>query len=719
MSKRKEPPSPNEDVLASIKLRRETESMKRKISLMTDEYERKIIGMEKEKGALQVAMDDCHQKLAVSMTARFSWVAFKSWAQKAEDLRVFFFERDKTNTLKIQSLEEEARKERATFEKNYAACRQKNLNLAENVSLLEEELEDLRRQSTSQAEALRSEIKVLRTEMSRLTAEVRWLVSFVSQNHNILRMQRCEEANVTTRSFSFEMEPLREHPVQDEDSVRSGDEVIRRQLKEQVQYIKSIEADNVRLKREVHELTLLRQNVGKIEEEKRALERQLVNKTSLQNELARTMRELEVLVAEKKAWTAYLQEHDEVGMDSPQQLAQTLGVVRLELSSAKEKLGALAAEEKRLQHLLADAEGQLRAETRARAVVEEDMQRTSLELKNMESRHVLLQRDYERIKEHLKIYDLEAESLAKEGFDRLYLMRISDLEASLAEKNDMISAHQVKIADLEAQRNQLEEHIRVLQHEMEKRGTMADARILQLRDNPESQEYAIRKAKLDALEAENDALRKKVFPSSKVIPIESLNVLEMQCNAMKAEMSEKDKRMMRLKEVYAAKAQEYREAVFSLLGYKVDFHEGRVRLKSTFADADDPSFLFSSGANDEGTLQLVGGLPERIGLLQRQRQFYVDERGSVPAFLAAATLAGLEAGAFDGTLCAFTSCSVSGISFIPGMGRPRATRSHISANDFGYCGESSFGDTAAAPAGFPDLHSSYRLRSKGRTNLIV
>jgi hypothetical protein len=74
------------------------------------------------------------------------------------------------------------------------------------------------------------------------------------------------------------------------------------------------------------------------------------------------------------------------------------------------------------------------------------------------------------------------------------------------------------------------------------------------------------------------------------------------------------------------------------LGYKVEFQEGRVRLTSTFSDPSDPSFLFASGDDDSGTLQLIGGSHERLLNLNRSRQYYIAERGSVPAFLASVTL---------------------------------------------------------------------------------
>lgn len=63
--------------------------------------------------------------------------------------------------------------------------------------------------------------------------------------------------------------------------------------------------------------------------------------------------------------------------------------------------------------------------------------------------------------------------------------------------------------------------------------------------------------------------------------------------AMERVISEKEKRMTRLKEIWTAKSLEFREAVYSLLGYKLDFlPNGRVRVTHMFAGNEDQSIEF-------------------------------------------------------------------------------------------------------------------------------
>ncbi|KAI8818311.1 spindle assembly checkpoint component Mad1 [Fimicolochytrium jonesii] len=200
-------------------------------------------------------------------------------------------------------------------------------------------------------------------------------------------------------------------------------------------------------------------------------------------------------------------------------------------------------------------------------------------------------------------------------------------------------------------------------------------RILQLAHNPELAEAAIRQSTLDALKQENQKLVQEVTrlgSSSSTsnsnmlgtlggegganVPIESLRSVQLECTKLQLAVDEKEKRVVRLKEQFQLKAREYREAVYSLLGYKLEIDpDGRVRLTSTYADAHVPGFLFTSGDGDQGTLQLIDppslsvddqSNPETAELEREEVRrrlaagmaYYLQERNSVPAFLAGVTL---------------------------------------------------------------------------------
>lgn len=112
-------------------------------------------------------------------------------------------------------------------------------------------------------------------------------------------------------------------------------------------------------------------------------------------------------------------------------------------------------------------------------------------------------------------------------------------------------------------------------------------------------------------------------------------------------VAEKEKRMTRLKEIWSAKSLEFREAVASVLGWKMDFMpNGRVRVTSLYYPGEDDSASASGeGANsiifdgENGTMKISGG-PD--GLFAREIRnlirFWVEERKDIPCFLAAMTL---------------------------------------------------------------------------------
>lgn len=195
----------------------------------------------------------------------------------------------------------------------------------------------------------------------------------------------------------------------------------------------------------------------------------------------------------------------------------------------------------------------------------------------------------------------------------------------------------------------------------------ATTRVLELEGSPAQKDLAIRTATLEALRAENRALLEKLAVLEKrrgagplvasvdgnaaaagLVPRESLDILQQEVVQLKATIQQKETARDRLKTVFTAKAREYREAVHSLLGYKLDFQDnGRVKVTSVFAPSDNYSLVFKSNTGDMGTMALVGGGDAAFNVSQEvrtQMRFWVTERGCIPGFLASLTIE-----LFDGT----------------------------------------------------------------------
>ncbi|KAI8843000.1 mitotic checkpoint protein-domain-containing protein [Chytridium lagenaria] len=530
-----------------------------------------------------------------------------------------------------------------------------------NIEKLFKKYKELEEVSSKTIEELKEKLVKLREERKTRTAledKVIELEDALSQKESLLNLQESSE-NYNT---------------------------ISKQFKDQVQELKSIEQKNHELCREISYLRSTKDNAERLKEEKASLLHQLEDLSKLREKLGETEMEVASLRAEKKKWSAFLELDDCIGFESPYALSKSLAKERLEFAMLKEKFGQENATQKGMLSYIDQLEGELTGERSLHAEAKTKYETLFRTHKRSEKTRELLQKEVQFCREQLRAYELEEEEMAP-NFDRVktervhqleqlcdtFKARISELEVELKnsahfdasqldvttrslfspeaiEKMELLesevsSLRKEKIL-LERELNSANEQLTILENAVG-RGVcdISNMRILQMVDNPQSQDYRIRKNMLDALKKENTDLRQQIESCGRagdVIPVSSLRTVQLECEEARRQIQEKEKRMMRLKEVYAAKAQEYREAVFSLVGYKVDFQEGRVKLVSTYSNPDDPSFLFTSGPNDEGTMQLVGGSSERLPVLQRARQYYIDERGSVPAFLASVTLAGWE-----------------------------------------------------------------------------
>ncbi|KAF9364624.1 coiled-coil domain-containing protein mad1 [Mortierella sp. NVP85] len=197
------------------------------------------------------------------------------------------------------------------------------------------------------------------------------------------------------------------------------------------------------------------------------------------------------------------------------------------------------------------------------------------------------------------------------------------------------------------------------------------SRVLEIKDSPASKHQAVRQQMLDSLKEENAQLlntvarlqerqhvQQHIFnptensfdvhqgfdiqgESFNFIPMASYNRLKGDYERLSQEMAENTKRGKRLKESWTLKADEFLDAVRSLLGYKVNFLDnGRVELISVYSTPEErPSFVFTSGLHDEGTMQFVGSASQRYMEESKEMyEHYVSDLGSIPAFLSRVTL---------------------------------------------------------------------------------
>ncbi|KXJ88261.1 spindle assembly checkpoint component Mad1 [Microdochium bolleyi] len=227
----------------------------------------------------------------------------------------------------------------------------------------------------------------------------------------------------------------------------------------------------------------------------------------------------------------------------------------------------------------------------------------------------------------------------------------------LSEQLGELNRKRRKLAD-ELAKLQKDHQVLLKEHEVTRsRLKAAEAvsktRVLSLRSNPTSDFEAIKMATLAALKQENKDLLAQLSSVSRrnngssssvaVIPASQLAAAKREVEEAQRETASAKKTALRLKEVWGSKSQEFKEAIFSTLGWTVTFiPNGKMRVESLFYPSVSPdgehenSIVFDG---ERGTMKVSGGPQSPFARkIADQIQFWVREKGCIPGFLAALTL---------------------------------------------------------------------------------
>jgi mitotic spindle assembly checkpoint protein MAD1 len=108
----------------------------------------------------------------------------------------------------------------------------------------------------------------------------------------------------------------------------------------------------------------------------------------------------------------------------------------------------------------------------------------------------------------------------------------------LAEKRQSETLLQKEVVSLKSQVESLEKAVK-----------LSRTRVLELKDNPTSRYQAIQKKHLDQLKNENTALLQRLQGKGTGVPPETVERMKGELERMESLVAQKEKRMMRLKEV--------------------------------------------------------------------------------------------------------------------------------------------------------------------------
>ncbi|KAI9018147.1 hypothetical protein CLU79DRAFT_761931 [Phycomyces nitens] len=188
--------------------------------------------------------------------------------------------------------------------------------------------------------------------------------------------------------------------------------------------------------------------------------------------------------------------------------------------------------------------------------------------------------------------------------------------------------------------------------------------IMELKENPTALCQAARQKELNSLREEILALRKQleekeeqssfehvvkkrkiedgaevdIHNSTVNIPKVSLDNLNTDISNLQQEIAKKDKRILRLNQVFEAKVLQHNNAVKSLLGYNIEFRNGQVLLESVEVDGSKLAFIMEPRDGEEQVHIIGSDRDDYMSLLQPIYENYMIQKKHTPGFFSAVTL---------------------------------------------------------------------------------
>ncbi|CCG84400.1 protein of unknown function [Taphrina deformans PYCC 5710] len=585
-------------------------------------------------------------------------------------------------------LEESKKMERTESDKRFLFELQEKQ--ATEITTLKDDLANVKRDTDSTVRELRSSIgkmkddQIMAEDSLRASEQThhRELSQLQSSLDNQKRAMDALKADLTHKNDMLSEKNQRitdleyrcdEQATQNTSGTAEDLAFVTKELAEALSKNTILETSNASQLARIHQLQDATANMTVLKEEKLSLETKVQVLDSLRQELAEAQIRLIDLEKERSTWSGLLEETDEIDISA------VLSKQKAAVETANSQMRLLEEQLNDANTLGEELSSQLSGEKKI--VVRLDRSKS------------LATREITFLREQLKSYDLE-EALESPNFDALKVARIDELEKIVDEYRTQLAQipapEEVKMLTgtkrareegndfNEIERGEYLRKIRSLNAELEitkkedvlirkemetlkaahkvlasasnPTGSPQQHRILQYKNNPTSTFQAIRTQTLKDLCVENDALLAELAGrGGPTVPIQSLRNAETEMRQLEDAIKQKEKLMRRLKEVFSAKSSEFREAVYSLLGYKLDFlPNGRVRLSSMYAEQTDHAFIFDGEA---GTMQLSGdegGNGAFMASVDNLIKYWSGERNSIPGMLSALTLELLDKAGTEG-----------------------------------------------------------------------
>ncbi|KAJ5937759.1 Spindle-related protein [Penicillium verhagenii] len=688
------PPPPAHDA-EKDELRVQVSTLRYELESIKQERDLQTLRFEKETRDLQLKADADFKRAQASETAN------TRATQKTEAV-----------VKELKDIQEQALNEKASLER-------KNRNLQDEVQMIQEELTETQAQASDHERQSKYQISELETVRVSLQNTIQELQNDLLEARTAQQATQEKLNQREAEVADLESENIR---LKAEGNDAEALLVLKRELTEQVTHLRELETTNRDQLTELQHLRKVQKNVQVVDEQKRSLENKLQLMQGVEAELETLQIQKQVLEDERQSWASLLEENDQPAeFESPEAIVKALVRERIEKATFIDRLGAVEAqflEKDEAIRALEDEKIKIcqeletaRATANTAPSVTAPAGADARARGRLERQRVLAVKEVEYLRAQLKTFDEEESTMNAEQsqFDEQKAAQITQLQQLVDEyRGELHKVHEelstreappqeepqsrgtkrpLSPADSAAESERLSvltRKNRKLQEALSKseQGTALakkelDAaksqlrslkaktrtRVLELRDNPTAEAEKIKMTTLRTLQSENRDLLAQLQGNPagvRVAPVSTLESLKLEIQEMEGVIADKEKRNRRLREIYSAKATEFREAVASLLGYKLDIlPNGRVRVTSMFhlspeyrhgdpgasADSRGPGSMGNGEENsilfdgENGSMKLSGGNNSLFAMeIKPLLKFWVQERKDIPCFLAAMTL---------------------------------------------------------------------------------
>ncbi|KAF2005884.1 mitotic spindle assembly checkpoint protein-like protein MAD1 [Amniculicola lignicola CBS 123094] len=592
----------------------------------------------------------------------------------------------KYEALQREFSEEQTRSanERQQLERKLRTSQEKAQQLQEEVDEVEENHAAEQRQNEHKYNTLQAEHTALKESIGEIRADLDVKVNALQTTQRKLSQNEAQVGEL-------EAEVLRLKAITGDAETLT---VIKRELSEQVAHIKKLETLTREQNNELRQYRKHHKAIEVVEEEKRSLQSKVSMMDELRERLHDAERRKQMLEDERDSWTSYLENQieaqDGMEFETPEDLARAFVRERLERTELMNKLGEIKPEllvkEANIQ-ALEDEKAKLQGEIQQLKTSAGNGPPNAVEARaraRLERQKALATKEVEFLRAQLKAYEDEERELQAENHDTDKATEASKLqmivddyrkeieklnqELKLVEKPVTVSAGQKRslepgeederIGELRRKNKKLQDEsaeyqkrIRVLETEhkalssqLRKLKDASRTRVLELKNNPTADAEALKLSTVRTLREANAQLLEQLNTSASggdIVPKATLTTTHDEMQELRTVLASHEKKITRLKQIWKAKSLEFREAVASILGWKLDFMpNGRVRVTSMFYEGDkesgENSIVFDG---ENGTMKVSGGEHSAFANdIRDQIVFWVEERKEIPCFLAALTM---------------------------------------------------------------------------------